>query len=221
MNGTNPLVECSNCHAVVEAEIVGSYETDDFVGGSPPFLSQVSLLRCRRCNSPLLGIQDLEHNFGTDEFPDWGTVRVLYPNDRPRLGTAVPEPIRRAFDEAYGCYQGNVYVACAVMCGRVLEGICDEQQAQGGGLYRKLQDLERRGVIDRRLAEWADLTRDVRNTAAHELGDSVTRRDAEDLMAFTVAIADYLYTIQRTFEKFRERKAAESQDQENSQGSSN
>lgn len=50
--------------------------------------------------------------------------------------------------------------------------------------------MKAEGLIDGRLAEWADQLRGVRNSAAHFNADPITRLDAEDSIAFSEALLD-------------------------------
>jgi hypothetical protein len=62
-----------------------------------------------------------------------------------------------------------------------------------------------RGLIDQRLYEWAEELRFLRNAGAHHTG-KVSREDAEDAIALTEAMLDYLYVLSARFEKFKARR---------------
>ncbi len=93
------------------------------------------------------------------------------------------------------------------MCRRTLEGICAHHNMQGGNLVKKLQQLRADGVIEQRLFEWADSLRMVGNEAAHDVTSTVSKEDARDLLDFTRALVEYIFTFTESFRKFQERRA--------------
>jgi hypothetical protein len=48
------------------------------------------------------------------------------------------------------------------------------------------------------------------NEAAHGVGTTVSKQDARDLLDFTTAIIDYLFSYRDQFEKFRTRRKGKS-----------
>ncbi len=71
------------------------------------------------------------------------------------------------------------------------------------GSLKKLKD---QGRIDDRLFEWSDVLRVAGNEAAHDVGVTITEADARDLLEFTNAILDYLFSYRDRFEQFKERR---------------
>lgn len=65
------------------------------------------------------------------------------------------------------------------------------------------------GHIDGRLAEWATTLRGVRNAGAHyDVKTPITAQDAEDSVAFSEALLDYLYVLTARFEALKARRAS-------------
>lgn len=64
------------------------------------------------------------------------------------------------------------------------------------------------GLIDERLFEWSDALRHAGNEASHDVNVTVSQADATDIIEFTNAILDYLFSYRDRFEKFREDQAA-------------
>ncbi len=159
------------------------------------------MLRCKRCAGPFLLQQDW-----AGSPPEWITVKSLFPSPERQLGAAVPEAIKEAYSEASRCFRVQAYTACAVMCRKSLEAICAELGANGSNLARRLDDLRANGTIDARLAEWATTLRITGNEAAHGLSVSFDRQDASDILDFTEALTEYLFTFQAKFAQFRERR---------------
>lgn len=202
---------CDECDALVAGTVEGSYDVHvDPPGYSVRFL----LLKCPKCSTAILVQQDDEDaRYAHDDAEDierWTNTIRLYPETGERtLGTSVPEPIRTAFAEARACFEkGQAYTACAIMCGKVLEGICEDRKAQGSNLSTKLKYLYESGELDKRLYEWVSELRVVRNEAAHDVKQIVSREDASDLLDFAEAVAEYLYTFKEKFERFQKRRAA-------------
>jgi hypothetical protein len=202
------VVACNNCDARVAATVEGFYQE---YYDEPGFAVRYAFLRCPECKTPILTSQDDEDaRFdGEDEEGDrWSKPTRMYPETKlARLGLSVPEPIRKAFAEAKSCFgNGKAYTACAIMCRKVLEGICDSHEAKGSNLAARLKDLSDRGELDKRLYDWITTLRIVGNEAAHDVGVTVSREDASDLLDLTEAVAEYLYTFKEKFETFQERR---------------
>jgi hypothetical protein len=201
------VIACSNCDARVSATVEGAYEV--FADG-PDVTLRFTLLRCPECDVPILASQDDEdaRYLGGDGSEPWGKPTRMYPEpDKNQLGSAVPASIRKAFTEARSCFSnGHAYTACAIMCRKVLEGICDSHNAKGRNLAERLKYLSDHGELDKRLYDWITTLRLVGNEAAHDVKVTVSREDANDLLDLTEAVAEYLYTFRVKFEAFQERR---------------
>jgi hypothetical protein len=55
--------------------------------------------------------------------------------------------------------------------------------------------------------DWAQTLRHVRNIAAHFNNDTITVQDAEDALAFSEALLDYLYVLTARFNAMKERRS--------------
>jgi hypothetical protein len=157
------------------------------------------LLQCGTCGLPIL--QDQCETF----HEEFGTV---YPAPR-RLSVVIPEPLRRAWQEAETCYGAKAYTACAVMARRVTEGVCKENGVAARSLVQGMRELQERGVVDGTLAEWSDALRILGNRGAHYDSPVVSRQDAEDALAFTEALLDHLYVLKKRFLDMQRRLSGE------------
>ena len=63
------------------------------------------------------------------------------------------------------------------------------------------------GEFDSRLFYWATILRKERNLGAHAGEEEVTKENAEDVLAFTVAIFEYVFTLSEKHAEFVARKA--------------
>lgn len=204
------LSRCDECDAKVTATVEGEY---DIYHEEADFAVRFLLLRCPQCSNPLLVQQDDErarfaHSRGHD-VDRWGGSQRLYPKSELReLGASVPEPIRKAFGEACDAFDlAEAYTASAIMCRKVLEGICDTHKAPGRNLAARLESLYKSDQLDKRLYEWITELRIIGNEAAHDVNVQVSREDASDLLDFTEAAAEYIYTFKQKFDEFKERRA--------------
>lgn len=192
------LLDCPSCEAKVDARVQCSYVAPN------EFASlRISLAKCPVCNAPFLATEE------EDPFVDeWGKPQRLYPPPEVNHAATFPKPIQLAYDEARASYGAGSYTAAAVMCRKALEAICHEHGVSERTLAASLKLLRERGVVEQRLYEWAEALRDAGNDAAHDVNVTVSREDASDLLDFTLALGEYLFTFRDRFEEFRKRRAS-------------
>ena len=188
------LVECQNCAGVVDAVNVCRYtrELED------EYPDSVHLFKCPRCLNPILVEVD-------DIAGDGKQFNILYPS-APKASVSVPEDIRKTFDEAMACLRAKAYTAASIMCRKTLEGICEVHGAKDKGLVNGLKGLRERSIIESRLFEWADALRIQGNEAAHDVRVNTSAQDAKDIVEFTHALLEYVFTFNDKFEEFRRRR---------------
>jgi len=195
------VVECGTCEAFVEAQEIGGYEY--LRRGDKPS-GRYLMLRCLRCESPLLVGQD---NVGNQIEGDiWDTPVRMYPAAEQRVNPDAPKAIRAAYGEAVACFRAKAYTATAIMCRKTLEGVAAVHGAAEKTFMRSLDRMRSDGLIDERLFEWANLLRMAGNEAAHDVGVTFSREDASDMLDFTGAIIDYLFSFRDKFDRFRARR---------------
>ncbi len=167
---------------------------------------QFTAVQCSKCLGAALYSQEFIGSNGDDEF--YEDLWQIYPAQQRGLSPDVPDDLRQDFEEAQRCLRAKSYRGAAVLARRVIEGMCDDHGQKKGNLNDRLINLKQQGVIDDRLYAWADACREVGNEGAHERGTVVPREDAEDLLGFVEALADYLYVYRARFDKFTARRAA-------------
>jgi hypothetical protein len=113
------------------------------------------------------------------------------------LSASIPEKTRRDIIEARKCLSHGIYSASVVLCGRALERLT-KLKAPGKSMYEALAELKAQGVIDSRLFDWTNVLRKERNLGAHAGEEDVTKENAEDVLAFTVPIFEYVFTRRNT-----------------------
>ena len=192
------VIDCPQCEVRIKSEAttwVGDAEEHAYV-----------LVECPSCHQALFGATSAFR----DEYGNWGwdTAERLWPAPAVAdLGPSVPAAARRDVSAAQKCFSHGIYPAAAVMCGRALERLIKEKTGKSQMLAKGLADLKLQGVIDERLREWADALRVERNIGAHASDTETTKEDAQDIIDFTVAIFDYVYTLAEKYEKYLRRKS--------------
>ena len=193
------LMHCDRCAAVVNAEERGNYARRD---GDQR--EQFILASCPRCLSPFLG-RALE--IGEDEYGNtgWTDASQIFPAAEG-VNALYPAGLRTAFSEALACYRGKAFTATAIMCRKAMEGLAHSHGVKERSLVGALRELQRRNVIEGRLVDWADALRFAGNEAAHDVEVTVSAEDAKDLVDFTRALLDYVYTFRARFDAFVSRR---------------
>lgn len=195
------IIECPHCDSKVDATEQGHVELDLDAVGVP---SKVALVKCNVCKEPLVGLSEIVQ-IGHDEW-DWSNLERLWPAPEDDIDWEIPEIARVSLIEARTCFKAKAYTACAVMCGRAIEGVCKHHNAKSRTLAKGLEDLKKKGVIDERIYEWGEALRVARNLGAHASTDRVSRDDARDLLDFSNAICEYVFVLNAKFERFKERQ---------------
>lgn len=191
------LTDCPECRATVDTEVQCGYMTDH---GELPFYVRYTLSRCPRCGRPFLlsqEVYDEEHQSDPNR---------LYPQREYQPGREVPEAIRETFSEALGAYRAGAHTAAAIMCRKTLEGVCESEGVREESLFVSLEAMRDQGIIEDRLYQWADELRLAGNEAAHDVEVTFSQRDATDVVEFTHAILEYVYTFRNKFQEFKQRR---------------
>lgn len=189
------IIECPYCEARVDAKVIAQND-DPETEEIPPF--RVFLLVCPVCRNTLLA--------GYDLYTDDDTPVRLWPSPVKHPSFRIPAAVRLSLGEANSCFKAHAYGACAVMCGRALEGICKVYKTKSPFLGKALRELRDRGVIDPRLMAWATELQKSRNIGAHASDEKVSRQDASDLLTFVNAICEYVFVLSHQFEAYMERR---------------
>lgn len=188
------ILDCRNCGALVEAIHEHSYWDSD---SEDEPAAKYGLFRCPKCARPFL-VLEVDSGYTVND--------VLYPQ-LERVNAGLPKPIQSAFLEAQSCYRAKAFTAAAIMCRKTLEGICVAHEAKERGLVAQLRELKEKGIIEQRLYEWADALRISGNEAAHDVSVTVPAEDARDIVEFTNALLEYVFTFRDRFEAFKDRRA--------------
>lgn len=135
----------------------------------------------------------------TDQFVYESHYPVGAPDDS--ISEGIPEEIGKDFKEALRCRYVNAYKATVAMCGRALEGSCDEQKAVGNNLEDQIDDLAQKGIITASLQKWAHRIRLTRNRGVHTPDTKKQEQEipdekrADSIIEFTRQYFQHVYTM--------------------------
>ena len=154
-----------------------------------------AILKCTTC-----GKLSLYHDDWDNERKRWkASLAYPIPQSAP---PEVPTFIRDTFDEAISIFQKAPSLA-AVGIRKCLEGIANDQRAEGRTLGQRIKYLSDRGVIPQTLIEMMDISRGIGNIGAHYSKSTVTLDEIRTLIEFTLAIFEYIYVAPSKIEIVR------------------
>jgi HEPN domain-containing protein len=119
----------------------------------------------------------------------------------------IPERARRDIEDAQKALAHGIYSAAAVLCGRALARLI-KKKARASMIGAGLAELKEKGVIDQRLFDWAEALRKERNLGSQASEEETTKENARDIVDFTVAVFEYVYTVSEKYDKYVARRAA-------------
>jgi len=196
------IIECPTCEAKVDGKILADHESYiDEIGEQ----FKVSFMECPVCKNEILASQQLEiiNEKGDCE---WDTPYRCWPKPNKYYDYNLPVVIRESLQEAEKCYSAGAYIACAVMCGRALEGICANNNTKNRNLASGFKELLEKEIIDKKIYEWAEMLRQLRNIGAHAGNKTIHKEDAKDQLDFTEAIINHIFTLTEKFRAFAKRR---------------
>ena len=113
---------------------------------------------------------------------------VVYPILNKTVASEIPNPMSDEFKEASLCFAVGAYRACAAMCQRTLESLCQDKKVSG------LNQLKADGVISPMLFDQATEIRLWAGIIKHKpLTESVSKDDAEQLLTYLEMILNRVY----------------------------
>lgn len=194
------ILRCAYCgnntvHALIHRE---DYDEviDETMEGDPIWDERwLAILKCTTCSKPSVYRDEWD-----EQHKEWITA-LAYPTP-VSAPTEVPAKIREAFDEAMSVLQRAPSLT-AVGIRKCLEGMCDDQNAQGRTLEERIRFLGSNGVIPKTLNDMMQTSRAFANIGAHFGKSSVTADEAKVLIEFTLAIFEYIYVAPARIESAR------------------
>jgi Domain of unknown function (DUF4145) len=148
------------------------------------------LLKCPACGA--MTLRSYYWHDGLMEPGDDVDYQVLYPSERAKP-RGLPDGLASDYEAAQRVkhISPNAY---GVLLGRVLELVCEDRQAHGDSLHKKLHDLSARGEIPAKLVDVAKSLKDLRNVGVHPSLGNLTSGEVPILEDLTRAILEYVYS---------------------------
>ncbi|MHB8377134.1 MAG: DUF4145 domain-containing protein [Dehalococcoidia bacterium] len=142
-----------------------------------------SLWVCQNCQG-VVYVSSLENDF------------QYYPSVKTEAPDELPQTVREDYNEAIRSMNANNPKSAVIMCRAALQAAMREQGANGENLKQEIDDLADRHVVPAALRDWAHDIRDGGNLVAHPApGKVIDMRDAQELMALTESVFQYLYVV--------------------------
>ena len=155
------VVECHNCEVNIEAVEIANHSV--WKGDDPHDQFKYTLLKCPKCNSPILMEQNMEFdNFNYNSF-SFSMPRQVYPLLNFHLNPEIPAELQEALLESIKCFRTNAYTATVIMCRRAIEGLCQLQGVSENNLQKAIQKLKENNIINDQTFEWANEVRIISN----------------------------------------------------------
>jgi hypothetical protein len=191
------VIDCPDCQVRVKTKRVGSVP-----GGDDEVFF---LVQCPACRGAFFGrtaafMNDRSH---------WelSVAERLWPAPLlAEIAPEIPERARRDIKDAQKALSHGIYSAAQVLCSRALIRLI-KQKAGASMIASGFAELKSRGIIDQRLFDWAEILRKERHIGTQSSEEDISREDAEDLIDFTIAIFDYIYTVTEKYEKYVARRS--------------
>lgn len=197
----NAIIACSYCKAKVQARILAD---QDYPPGDSWEPHRYVFLKCLGCGQVLVGYS--EWGMASPEEEGWTPLVRQWPEPDQYFHASIPKIVRRSLEEAKKCFEATAYMACAVMCGRAIEGI-SKDKVNAKTLADGLKQLKNAKVIDEKLFEWGEALRAERNIGAHAGEEMISSQDASDVLEFAIAISEYVYILDEKYKAYQKRKS--------------
>jgi hypothetical protein len=211
-----PYGLCPRCNKQssfeIQSKIPATYGTGIIVGNrraKRDTIDRVTSLECRNCEQPIIVFEE--------QFIDEKSIRdgikagkitwkgfFWWPFTSLKLNENVPENVQEILSEAKTTYSTKCYRASAVMSRRTLEAITNEKGETSGNLYKRINSLLEKGILDKNLGDWATEIRLIGNNGAHfDPINDVEKEDANQIILFIEELIKYLYIMPAEIEKRR------------------
>jgi uncharacterized protein DUF4145 len=129
---------------------------------------------------------------------------LMPPSHMLGIKDPIPAKVLEVYEEAWLLRQKNPN-AFANQIRRALEFICEDRDAQGHNLARKLQDLAARGDFPSTVAELASQIRIVGNVGSHASREDLDIWDAQLLDDLFRIVLEYVYLAPSKLERIKQR----------------
>ena len=171
-----------------------------------------AILRCDRCDEPILAIYKWTRAYAGDTPTLEPTPIKTYPPEGISCThKSIPQGITEDYKEALTCFNSGAWKATVVLCRRALQSSVVEKGADVKEyLVNQIDDLAHEEIITKDMQGWAHTVRHFGNDGAHPydrgLLTKVRKEDAEDMLKFMESYLKYVYEM--PYEVAEKRKRA-------------
>jgi len=195
------IIDCQECHQRVEAHEAGSFER---VSGAIEPRTLITLLSCLNCGAPIL-VKRVIHG-SVDDGEKWDDPQRLFPVRIDGANPNTPKEVLSAFAEANMSCDEQDYTNALTMCRKALLNMAEAHEITNQPLGIAMRSMRELGVIDDWLLEWWDSLPAATNEGVVIRLRKPTRREIIDILEFTSATMDYLFSCRRRFAHFKRRQ---------------
>ncbi|HBO1060696.1 DUF4145 domain-containing protein [Pseudomonas aeruginosa] len=192
-------IECPFCSERGNFEVEYHAEKRKPNGGK---ILNFDTLKCGSCASYVMVLWSTNNGHHDYKVLPWPILRLeKYPEHWP-------EAVGRYWLQAKRSLKDQNWDAAALMARSSLQVSLREQNAVGANLKQEIDDLAKKGVLPKIMQEWAHSVRELGNDSAHPKVDQppTSAQDAKDIISFMDYLFEYLYTLPKRINEYRERK---------------
>ncbi len=183
----------------------GNYEIEHHAEKKKPNGSKVlnfDTLKCGNCASYVMVFWSASHDLHSYRvLPRPLTKLNKYPEHWPEANIfQLLQAKRNLKDENWD--------AAVLMARSSLQASLRDQDATGNNLKQEIDDLAEKGILPNIMKDWAHTVRELGNESAHPQLDQepTSAQDAKDIVGFMDYLFEYLYTLPKQINEYRERK---------------
>jgi hypothetical protein len=197
-------IRCPHCRELGSFSQVGnarSYSKPGKVGNNPVVDTYYASIRwCPnvKCHGMVFVIEGSQ-----------GILEVEPPQLLDFNPESLPPRLQQTLREAVACHGAGAYRAAAMMVRRLLEEICDENNATGANLHQRLASLKSAIVLPEPLFDAMNELKALGNDAAHveaKAYDNIGAEEAEDSIELAKEIVKALYQLKSLIARLQARK---------------
>lgn len=201
----NVVMQCDHCGNratfVIRAEYTDFRDAADGYHYTEKAYTTWYIMQCQTCFRPTFLESSKIVNGDLNKTIIGPFTAILYPAERKPLAD-LPEAIEKKYKEAL-LVRNISPSSCAVLIRKILEAICEYENAHGRVLADKLRDLANSGRIPQPLADVATHLKQLGNLGAHFNEDEVTKDDVPIILDFVELLLEYLYVAPMKIEAVR------------------
>lgn len=163
-------------------------------------------LKCGNCSGYVLTLWSNSKEFSSHDVHH--DFKVLpWPLKYDKYPEHWPESIGRYWLQAKRNISGENWDAAALMARSALQIALRDQKAEGKTLYKEIDNLAEKGILPPIMQDWAHNVRELGNDSAHPKPDQkpTNPKDARDILQFLDFLLEYLYTLPKKINDYRER----------------